>query len=225
MFERFSLLTWIAVGCAVIAAAILVGFLIVRPRRGPAPKLSLFLGLCVFPTATALVGNVQGYQATQERRFCGSCHVMIPYEADARDPHSNTLSARHARNAQFGAESCYACHATYGMYGTVLTKIGGMRHVWFYYTEYKNYSLEESKEKIHLRKPFPNETCIHCHSTENEGWLRTPDHQSTLADVRAGKVSCASGGCHGFAHPYTKTREQLEGAKPLHARAEKEGPP
>ena len=38
----------------------------------------------------------------------------------------------------FGSENCYVCHANYGMFGTIVTKAGGMRHVWLYLTEYRN---------------------------------------------------------------------------------------
>jgi cytochrome c-type protein NapC len=91
------------------------------------------------------------------------------------------------------------------MYGTILTKLGGMRHVWMYATEYKNVPIEEAKRTIHLRKPYPNENCMQCHSTQLDVWMRLPDHKSSLEDVRAGRLSCASSGCHGLAHPFWQT--------------------
>jgi hypothetical protein len=84
-----------------------------------------------------------------------------------------------------------------------------MRHVWLYVTQYRNTPLEEAKKTIHLVKPYPNQNCMQCHSTQLAIWLRSPDHKSALEDVRSGRVSCASGGCHGFAHPFTKPAQEL----------------
>jgi cytochrome c-type protein NapC len=87
------------------------------------------------------------------------------------------------------------------MFGTIVTKAGGMRHVWLYLTEYRNTSIEDAKKTIALRRPFPNGNCMHCHSTETELFLKVTDHKASIADTRAGRVSCASAGCHGLAHP------------------------
>jgi cytochrome c-type protein NapC len=162
------------------------------------------LGLGVFPIVAAAAGNIQGFEATKERKFCGSCHVMVPHASDSNDETSLSLASRHARNQLFGKENCYVCHADYGMFGTILTKLGGMRHVYLYVTEYRNVSLEEAKKTIHLIRPYPNENCMQCHSSKLTLWLQEPDHKSALGDVRSGRVSCASAGCHGFAHPFTK---------------------
>jgi cytochrome c-type protein NapC len=134
---------------------------------------------------------------------------MTPYTSDSDNVMSLTLSSRHGRNKLFGAENCYTCHEDYGLFGTVVTKLGGMNHVWRYYTEYRNTSLAEAKKTIHLYEPYPNDSCMQCHSTRVELWLAVPDHVAALEDVRADRISCASGGCHGFAHPYTKTDSEL----------------
>jgi len=42
--------------------------------------------------------------------------------------------------------------------------------------------------------------------------MRFPDHKSTLDDVRSGRLSCASGGCHGFAHPFWKPADEIDAA-------------
>jgi cytochrome c-type protein NapC len=202
-------LSLIAFLCIGASAIICLGYLVVRPELNAASKLWLLLGLGVFPIGAAVSGNIEGYEAMKSREFCGSCHVMIPHKEDSENPASTSLAARHARNSLFGAENCYACHADYGMFGTVTTKLGGMRHVWLYATEYRNTPLEEAKKAIHLRKPFPNQNCMQCHSTNLEIWNRAPDHKAALEDVRASRVSCASGGCHNFAHPMTKPTEDL----------------
>jgi cytochrome c-type protein NapC len=194
----------IALGAAALSALLMIWYLVRRPTLTNATKLVLLLGVGVLPLTTAATGNVVGYEATKSRQFCGSCHVMTPYQQDSESPLSTTLAARHARNAMFGDDNCYACHAEYGMFGTIATKIGGMRHVYEYIFHYHSMSLEEAKEKIHILVPFQNATCMHCHSTEGPDWNAVKDHASALDRIRGGAVSCASEGCHGPAHPFSK---------------------
>ena len=201
-------LSTIAILCAALAAVIIVVYMVRRPHLDAPTKLWLLAGLGILPITTAATGNVQSYHQMKKREFCGSCHVMTPHANDSNDKKSTSLASRHARNKLFGEENCYACHSDYGMYGTVTTKIGGMGHVWYYYTEYKDVPLEEANKTIHLRKPFPNSNCMQCHSTDMEVWNQVPDHKASLDDVRNDRISCASGGCHGFAHPMTKPDEE-----------------
>ncbi len=198
-----SPLAVLEIACAALSAVIVSTYLVFRPPLIRATKLWLLLGLGVFPIGAAFAGNVQGFEATKERAFCGSCHVMALHRADSDDHFSASLASRHARNAMFGSENCYVCHANYGMFGTIVTKAGGMRHVWLYLTEYRKIPVEESKKTIHLRDPSEmNGNCIQCHSTEDTLWLKVSDHRALLDDVRAGRISCASEGCHGLAHPF-----------------------
>jgi nitrate/TMAO reductase-like tetraheme cytochrome c subunit len=201
LIANLSPLALFSLACAVCAAVILVGYLVLRPRIDGHTKVWLFLGLGVFPILAALSGNVQGYETTKQRTFCASCHVMAPETSDSDNLHGTSLSSRHGRNALFGPENCYVCHADYGMYGTVTTKYGGLKHVWMYYRYYRDVSVEDSKKTIALYKPYPNDNCMQCHSTTLDLWKAVPDHKAALEDVRAGRVSCASSGCHGYAHP------------------------
>lgn len=196
-------LALVALVCAALAATILVLYLVFRPRLSGVTKLWLLLGLGVFPIMTAGAGNIQGFEATKTREFCSSCHLMTLHTSDSDDLASKTLSARHARNELFGSENCYVCHADYGMYGTVVTKMGGMMHVYNYYLGgYGAMSIEDAKKTIRLNQAYPNTNCMQCHSTMGALWMGQPDHKASLEDVRAGRVSCASAGCHGVAHPY-----------------------
>lgn len=198
-----SPLAVVELACAAISAVILVAYLVFRPPLVRATKIGLLLGLGVFPIGAAFSGNVQGFEATKERVFCGSCHVMSLHQADSDDRASGSLASRHARNPMFGSENCYACHANYGMFGTVVTKAGGMRHVWLYLTEYRNTPVEEAKKTIHLREPAEmNGNCMQCHSTDDTLWRKVPDHRASLDDARTGRMGCASEGCHGLAHPF-----------------------
>jgi hypothetical protein len=206
-----SPLAIIELGFAALSATILVGYLVFRPPLVRATKIWLLLGLGVFPISAAFAGNVQGFEATKERAFCGSCHVMALHRADSDDPASLSLASRHARNAMFGNENCYVCHADYGMFGTIVTKAGGMRHVWLYLTEYRKIPVEEAKKTITLREPAKmNANCMECHSTRDTLWLKVPDHRASFEETRAGRIGCASEGCHGLAHPFFRVPEAGE---------------
>ena len=207
----------VALGAAALSALLMILYLIRRPTLTNATKLMLLVAIGVLPLTTATTGNVAGYEATKSRRFCGSCHVMTPYQSDSESPLSTSLAARHSRNAMFGEDNCYACHAEYGMFGTIVTKIGGMRHVYEYIFHYRSMSLEEAKEKIHIRTPFQNSSCMHCHSTEGPDWNAVKDHASALDRIRAGAVSCASEGCHGPAHPFSKPPKEAKEQGKEHA--------
>lgn len=196
--------TAFALGCAGLAAALLLWYLVARPKLGLATKIVLLLGIGVLPLGTAANGNVAGFNATKTRTFCSACHVMTPFGDDAGNPSSTSLASRHSRNEEFGGEACYTCHADYGMFETVVTKMGGMRHVYEYAFHFRQLNLDEALPKIHIRRPFPNSTCMRCHSTEGPDWGRVGDHKSLLDQVRAGSVSCASNGCHGPAHPFAQ---------------------
>lgn len=194
----------LGLGSAAIAAVLLLWYLLRRPALTRATKVILLLGIGVLPIATATTGNVAGYEATKATSFCSSCHVMTPYGDDARDLASTSLAARHSRNDAFGHESCYTCHADYGMFGTIATKLGGLRHVYEYTFHYHSMPVDEFVATIELRAPFPSATCMRCHSTYGPTWNEVGDHASALAALRAGTVSCASEGCHGPAHPFSK---------------------
>src|SRR5689334_8947624 len=201
-----------AIAFSLIAAAILLWFYLRKPALGGQVKFLLFLGFGVFPIGAAFTGNVAGFEHTKHRSFCGSCHVMVPYLLDSNDPLSKTLASAHARNEEFGPDNCYECHKDYGAFSTVMTKLGGMRHVYEYYTHYHKLGLQEALGKIELYKPMANASCTRCHSTEVGSWLRVGDHRSSLDDLRSGKVSCASDGCHGPSHPFSKPKSHHEEA-------------
>src|SRR6516165_9979411 len=95
----------VALACAALSACILVGYLLLRPPLVRVTKIWLLLGLGILPIGTAFAGNVQGFEATKERAFCGSCHLMSLHQQDSDAPDSHSLAARHARNASFGHEN------------------------------------------------------------------------------------------------------------------------
>jgi nitrate/TMAO reductase-like tetraheme cytochrome c subunit len=196
--------------CAVFAAStILIRYLVKRPVLTIRAKLGLLLGLGVFPVIAAVTSTVAGMEATTTREFCGSCHVMGAHFGDAGNPASQSLAARHSRNPFFGERSCYVCHADYGMYGYAMTKAGGTRHVYEYYLGgYAQMTLEAALKAIHLRKRYDNLNCRQCHTTTVNDWRKVPDHVSLQNELMTSKVSCASAGCHGYAHPFTKAERE-----------------
>jgi nitrate/TMAO reductase-like tetraheme cytochrome c subunit len=205
-----SWLGYLAIGCAAIAAAIILYFLLKRPALDLPMKLWLFAGLGLFPGLSAAASTVAGMERTTKREFCGSCHVMEGHFSNATDPNAQSLAARHTRNPFFGEQSCYVCHADYGMFGYALTKLGGLRHVYEYHLGgYGEMSHAEAKRAIHLIKPYDNLNCRQCHTTTARVWSQVPDHQALKAELFSNKVSCASAGCHGFAHPFTKGPDGL----------------
>src|SRR5262249_9084117 len=110
-------------------------------------------------------------------------------------------------------DNCYYCHADYGMFGTVTTKIGGMRHVYEYLLHYRSMSLDEARRAIHLRGTFQNATCMQCHSTALPNWQRIDGHRGAPDEIRDGRTSCDSAGCHGPAHPFSKDAKDAKGAE------------
>ncbi len=207
---HISPLSWITIICGASAALIIVVFLIVNPPFTTGVRVWLGFGLGVLPILAAMAGNIEGLEATKHRQFCGGCHVMGAHFEDILDPTSDSLAAVHSRNKLFGEESCYTCHSDYGMFGTVVTKLGGLGHVYYYLKDYRNMSLEEALPTIHIKKPYPNSNCMQCHSTETPYWNGVPSHQGLEEDLRTGQTSCAGAGCHGYAHPFTKTEEHAE---------------
>jgi nitrate/TMAO reductase-like tetraheme cytochrome c subunit len=195
-----------AIVCAILSAGILIWFLLRRPALTGQVKFLLLLGFGVLPIGSAATGNIAGFEHTKHRRFCGSCHVMEPYRSDAENLNSGSLASAHARNEEFGTDNCYECHKDYGAFSTVMTKLGGMRHVYEYYTHYYKVDVATAVAEIELYKPFANVSCMRCHSTHGNVWLTVGDHRSIVERVRSGEVSCVSEGCHGPAHPFSKPK-------------------
>lgn len=208
-----DLLKLVALVCAAASILIIVWYLVRRPPLGRLTKVLLLLGLGLLPVMVALTGNIAGYEYTLSRPFCGSCHVMGPYLRDAEDPKSQSLAAIHSRNHRFGEQSCYMCHADYSMFGAITTKMNGMKHLYYYVTEYANTGPDgEGGPTIHLYKPFVNGTCIQCHSTAAKMYVET--HADQLEQIRSGDMQCID--CHSEVHPTALSRRP--GAKKAEAK-------
>ncbi|MFO0597496.1 MAG: NapC/NirT family cytochrome c [Myxococcaceae bacterium] len=200
----------LAIGAALIAAALLAHHLIFRPELKATTRLKLLLGLGVFPFVAAVATTGSGMERTTEREFCGSCHVMETHLTDLTDPNSLSLASRHSRNKQVGPHACYTCHADYGLLGYPMTKLTGMSHVYkYYFAGYRSYSLERFHAEVRIAKPYPNANCQQCHSGTLASFANVREHLGLQDELAANKVSCASAGCHGVAHRFSKRPEEL----------------
>ncbi len=190
-----QLLKATALVASVISVLILIWYLARRPPLSRMTKVMLLFGLGIMPLGVALTGNIAGFEYTLKREFCGSCHVMLPYTQDAEDPKSMSLAAIHSRNGSFGEESCYTCHADYQLFGAMTTKVNGLKHLFYYVTEYANTGpYGEGGKPIHMYKPFRNAMCIRCHSTTAPNWLKNEEHAGVIEDIRKGETKCVD--CH-----------------------------
>jgi nitrate/TMAO reductase-like tetraheme cytochrome c subunit len=195
---------------AAVAALLLLHHLVVRPPLRGLTRLKLLFGLGVFPLLAAVSTTVSVMERTTEREFCGSCHVMGAHLKDVEDPTSTSLASRHARNPMNGPHACYVCHADYGMLGYPLTKLKGMSHVYnYYFAGYGKWDLEKFLGEVRIAKPYPNANCRQCHSGTLKSFTDAKEHRAMKEELEANRVSCASAGCHGVAHPFSKRPEEL----------------
>lgn len=191
--------SWLGIAALVVgavAAAVLVWFLVKRPRLTFGIKVVLFFGLFLLPTVAAVLGNVSNLETTKTVRFCGSCHAMTTHVNDAHDPGSASLASRHARLPAQHEEACYGCHADYGMFGGITTKLNGMRHVWEFYTD--DWSTPDHAPPK-LYKPYDTRVCMSCHDP-----LRADaplEHRVHAEKIEARAIKCTESGCHGRPHP------------------------
>lgn len=196
-----SLHTWLcvaALAAALAASSILAWYLRFRPPLVGSTRVLLLLGLGVLPAGASLTGSLAAVRVSQKRAFCGSCHTMAPFAADAADPASTSLAALHSRNRAHGSDSCNDCHRDYQTFGGVATKLAGMRHLWS--------ALRRPTDAgpPRLYRPFRQDNCRQCHSGSLPGFLDEPEHAVVADDLRRSAIDCTSAGCHGPAHPTTK---------------------
>jgi nitrate/TMAO reductase-like tetraheme cytochrome c subunit len=178
------------------SAALILYVLFRRPqwRVTPAAKWVLLVGLFTLPSITMLTGNVVGFHRT--RQSCASCHTMDPWVADMKDAKSQTLAAKHFQNRLINEDQCYTCHTGYGLSGNADAKLSGLRHVLHYY-------VTGVPDEIRMKRPFPVETCLHCHA-EAASYLKVEQHVDAemKPKILGGEMSCFE--CHAAPHPRKK---------------------
>lgn len=187
-------LTLIALSLALV---LLVGFKrgISQTREG---KMMAFVALLVLPVVSVWGGFEAHLDRAESTQFCLSCHVMTQYGQSLHyDDKSYIPSLHYENNFVPRDHACYTCHTDYAMFGAVKAKFNGLHHIFVQY-----FGTVPKPEDIKLYKPFPNETCLHCHLgarkfEEVNGHHKTPD---MLAQVKSGKLSCISSNCHDTVH-------------------------
>ncbi len=163
-------------------------------RRGESPvsKELMFGAIVVLPVAVVFFGYSYGLEASKKPEACGSCHVMVSYVRDLRDPRSKTLAAVHFKNRYIQDNHCYTCHTDYGMFGTLKAKWEALGHITRYTTG--NYRLP-----LKIAHPYPDWRCLNCHGTSQK-FLDPRNHsKKDLEKLASGKYFCTD--CHTPAHP------------------------
>jgi cytochrome c-type protein NapC len=180
-----------------LALALFAGFRrgISQSREG---KMLAFVALLVLPVISVWGGFEQHLDQATSTQFCLSCHVMEGYGKSLHYDDKSYIPAVHFQNNLVPREhACYTCHTDYAMFGGVKAKFGGLRHIYVQY-----FGTIPKPEDIKLYKPFPNDTCLHCHLgsrkfEEVNGHHKEPD---MLQKVKASQLSCTSSKCHDTIH-------------------------
>ena len=137
----------------------------------------------------------------------------IKIDADSRNIEVLEVAADSARYAPRRTETQLAALRTSGvpiddydgMMGYSLTKLRGMRHVYLYYFGgYRNMPQETAIRKIAIAKPYPNSNCLQCHSGKLDSFRDVREHTALREELETNHVACASAGCHGYSHPFSK---------------------
>jgi cytochrome c nitrite reductase small subunit len=164
-------------------------------------KLLALVALFAVPAATVGVANYHTVVGVHDVDSCNLCHVMTPMITDMRDPHSETLAARHYRHGWIPKDQCYECHSDYGLAGDMRAKMEGYRHL-------ARYTTGTYSEPIEYRGVFSNSNCLKCHS-DTPAFRAVSSHVTVAALLKDNTMSCLN--CHGAAHP---TREQRTPGSP-----------
>lgn len=179
-------------------AAILLLLLFFRPgvTRTPEGKILAFMTLFVAPGLALAGGAMTHLDHSKSTEFCLKCHVMEKYGKSLHVDDKEFLAAQHYQNNRVPRDhACFTCHTDYAMFGGVRAKMRGLRHVAVQY-------FGKPPEKIKLYIPYNNRECLHCHlgsrTFEESSGHRGED--VSMADLKSGKTSCLTAGCHDVAH-------------------------
>jgi cytochrome c-type protein NapC len=191
-------LLYLLIGVSIL----LIVFLISRPSltASRAGKQMAFVVLFVLPVVVASMGAAEHMRRSEQTEFCLSCHIMAPYGRSLWLDDQTHVPAAHFENARVPRdEACYTCHTDYVMYGTILTKIGGLRHVYVQY-------LGKPENPIRLYTPYNNRECLHCHDGARS-FEEGATHMAIMPDILSNQISCISSGCHDNVHDVTHLSE------------------
>jgi len=168
---------------------------VTRTREG---KMLAFVALFLLPAGSLLLAFSNHMERAQSTQFCLSCHVMEDYGRSLSIDDPSYLPARHYQNNRVPRErACYTCHTDYTMFGTVNAKLRGLRHLYVQYI-----GKIPAPQEIKLYTPYNNRECLHCHLGARTFEEATPHSKTSelLPEMKSGKRSCISSGCHEFIH-------------------------
>ena len=185
--------------------ALLVGLRaqVTRTREG---KILAFVALFILPVGAGILGFSQHMERATSTQFCLSCHVMHDYGQSLLIDDPSYVPARHYQNNRVPKDqACYTCHTDYTLFGTVNAKLRGLRHIWVQYA-----GTIPKPEDIKLYAPYNNRECLHCHLGARKFEEASPHHktEALLGDMKSGKRSCTSSGCHEFIHDVASLKDQ-----------------
>lgn len=181
-------LTLLVVVTAALIVAVVASPKLLNRRSG---KALAFVALFLLPLVITGMGFALHLEHAKSTEFCISCHVMEPYGTSLHFDDLDYLPANHFQNGLVPREkACYTCHTQYTMFGDVNAKLGGLKHVWVYYTG-------QTPEQIELYKPYNNRECLHCHG-ESRSFVEGELHVDMLDELRSNETSCLE--CHEFVH-------------------------
>jgi len=190
----------------IVLSIVLASIFLVRPRvtEGTGWKIVAFIGLCVLPVLCIVLGMGTHMQRSEQRRFCVSCHVMVPYGQSLYLDDAKFLPAQHFQNHRVPPETaCYSCHADYTIYGPLKDKIQGLKRIYMQYV-----TTPPNPASIRIDGGFKNAQCLHCHLGARD-FMENPVHSAMMGSLTSEQMSCLTSGCHDSAHDI----EQLSGAK------------
>jgi cytochrome c nitrite reductase small subunit len=159
-------------------------------------KLMALAALFGIPFLAMAGGTFALLEDTAKVSQCGSCHPMVLFVNDMKDPESPNLAARHYRNKWIQEEQCYHCHSDYGFQGTITAKLGGVGHVIRYLTG-------TYEEPIPLRGTFNNGNCLKCHG-DTPKYDAQDMHRDNAEDIATSTTGCLT--CHDSPHPSAEQR-------------------
>jgi cytochrome c-type protein NapC len=182
-----------AVTALIILSIILIGLLIVRPSLTAARggKILAFIALFILPITALALGSAVHLEDAKSTAFCLSCHTMEPYGKSLRIDDPTYIPAAHFQNNRIPrSAACYTCHTNYTMFGGAKAKLGGLKHLYVYYSG-------TVPAKLALYEPYNNRECLHCHAG-----ARSFDESSPHKDIReqlgSNEMSCVT--CHNNIH-------------------------
>jgi nitrate/TMAO reductase-like tetraheme cytochrome c subunit len=182
-----------ALAATIVAVIGLVALVASRPSiiRAAGGRMTAVFAMFLLPGLVLALGTVRHVEESKSTTFCLSCHVMEPYGRSLHIADSAHLPASHFQNKRIPRdEACFTCHTHYTMFGDLRAKLGGLRHMWVYYTG-------TTPDRIELYQPYQNRECLHCHGTARS-FEEEESHVGIREELTSNAMSCLD--CHDQSH-------------------------